>query len=254
MYTYELSLQLDGLGTADIPKEMNNVYFQNISGLLHASTRVESESKDETSKEILQRATQHLDEAIVRLSFMRGTKVSLSGNGYVVKRLFDHKHPWTILSILNSAYSIDVNHDKLAEDISSLTYEMNFILNNALGYYEAAMESTNLYVRTVLLVSCASALIKDVHQIKQDLGIKDLKMGLDKIRKNMNMNEGDFRDLIDRIYGGRSRSAHGNIDIKSGTALGFLTEDFKKFHQMVRELIKDFIKRNQGNLTTIPKN
>ena len=55
MYTYELSIQLDGLGTANIPKEMNNVYFQDINGLLHASTRVENESKDEMPKVILQR-------------------------------------------------------------------------------------------------------------------------------------------------------------------------------------------------------
>jgi hypothetical protein len=155
-----------------------------------------------------------------------------------VKRLFNHKQSWTTLSILSYSYSNSVNHDKLTEDISSLKNEMDSILNNALGYYEVAMESTNFYVRTILLVRCASALIKDMYQIRQDLKLEHLKMGLDKIRKNININKNDFHDLICRIYSGRSRSAHSNIVIKSGTALP-LSQEFDIHMRKAAKCIKD---------------
>jgi hypothetical protein len=217
MYAYELNIQLEGLGVANIPKPMNDVYYQNIDGRLHVSTRLESESKDEISREKLQSGTRLLHESVLRLSFIHGTKISLAENGYTVKRLFDHKYQWHILSILNSGYSIGMNHDKLAEDISLLSAEMNSILNKTIGYYQAAMESTNLYIKNLLLVSCAWALIQEIYQIDRDLKIEHLKMGLDKVRKKMNIDENDFHDLICNIYRGRCRPAHGNIDITSNT-------------------------------------
>jgi hypothetical protein len=172
----------------------------------------------------------------------------------ICSRLFDHKYPWITLSNLTSSYSIGVDHDKVATDISLLSSDMNSILSTTLGYYGAAMESTNLYVRTILLVSCACSLIKGIHQITRDLKIEDVKMGLDKIRRNMNVNDDDFHNLICTIFKYRSRPAHGNIDIESEPIqMGFLTEDYELFHQMVREYILDFIDSNQDNSIAVPK-
>lgn len=254
MYSYELNIPLEGLGTANIPRPMNNVYFQNIGGVLNATTKLESESKDEIPKQALLDATNLLHEAVLRLNFVYRSKITLSKTGYTVKKLFDHEYPWRVLSSMSFSYSIGIDHDKLAEDISHLSSEMNSILNKALGYYEAAMESTNPYVKTILLVSCASALIKELFQIKRDIELKDLKAGLEKIRISENITEKDFHNLINNIYGsGRSRAAHGNVDIKSDIEFSTLTNDYHLFHKMVHELLEDFIKQNQGNTPAVPK-
>jgi hypothetical protein len=253
MYLYELNIQLEGLGVSNIPTRMNDVYFQNIEGRLYASCRFESEFEDEIPEETLLEATDLLHEAVLRLNYIYKFKISLS-NGYTLKRLFNHEHPWITLSTMTFPYSIGVNHDKLAEDISLLSSDMNTILNKALGYYEAALESTNPYVKTILMVSCALSLIKEICQINRDVTMNDLKKGLDEIRKRNSIADGEFDSLISNIYAkGRSRAAHGNVDIKSNTEFSFLTKDYELFHQMVRELIVGFINRNQGNMTTIPK-
>lgn len=57
------------------------------------------------------------------------------------------------------------------------------ILNKALAYYQAALESDNPYVRTILLTSCVSSIIKDQYGIKQDLKKEDLVNYLDNARK-----------------------------------------------------------------------
>lgn len=110
MYIYELNIQLEDLGAANIPKQMNNVYYQNIDGRLCASTKFEVESKDEISKESLQESIHLLHEAVLRLNFIYGTKISLAENGYIVNKLFDVKYPWTTPSIISSGYSIGVDH------------------------------------------------------------------------------------------------------------------------------------------------
>ena len=87
-----------------------------------------------------------------------------------MKRLFDHKHPWTILSILGFGYSIGVNHDNLAEDISSLTYEMNSILNNALASYLDGILTSTTANDSITITSSLIRLVSQAHQFQ----LKDL--------------------------------------------------------------------------------
>lgn len=98
MYSYELSVQLEGVGGHKIPNRLGKVFFQIIEGKLYASTIIESRYKTKVSKRNFLEATDLLHEAVSRLNFVYKRKVALSMDGYIMKRLFDHKFPWITTS------------------------------------------------------------------------------------------------------------------------------------------------------------
>ena len=63
--------------------------------------------------------------------------MTLSGNGFVIKRLFPHKHPYFTSRIFTISYSINVDHASLSDKINQLKPAMSPVLNKALAYYQA---------------------------------------------------------------------------------------------------------------------
>jgi hypothetical protein len=166
-----------------------------------------------------------------------------------MKRLFDSKQPWITLSKVSFPFSTGVNHDKLAESINLLEPEMIPVLNKVLGYYEAAMESTNPYVKILLLVSCVESLIKTRFSVKGELSGKDLVRYLDKIRITNKISKRNFNQFINKmIYGKRSASAHGNIDINSNSTINVVQKEYQKFHQIVDTYIEDFLDKHKSSI------
>ena len=58
------------------------------------------------------------------------------------------------------------------------------------------------------------------------------------------MKKNYFRKLINYIYYHRSRSAHGNIDIKDKMMLGEIIPYYKKFNEIVDIYIEKFLEQH----------
>jgi hypothetical protein len=234
---------LNGIGTAHIPKSIDKVSFTNLEGKLHATTVLESRYERRIAEYKLLDAIRIFNETIPKLGFIYKVKITLSGNGYVIKRLFPHKHPYFTCKLSTVSYSINIDHAKLSDRINQLKPGMSPVLNKALAYYQAALESENPYIKTILLVSCISSIIKDENNIREDISRGDLVKYLDKVRKIKRMKKDYFRKLINYIYDHRSRPAHGNIDIKDRVMLGEIVPYYKKFNEIVDNYIEQFLER-----------
>jgi len=136
---------------------------------------------------------------------------------------------------------MNVDHASLSDKIVLLNPAMNSMLSKALAYYQAALETENLHIKTILLVSCISSIIKDEYKIGADITLGDLVKYLDKVRKIKHMKKDIFKKLINQIYGHRSRPAHGNIDIKEKVKLGEIITYYKKFNEIVDIYIEKFL-------------
>ena len=245
MYKFEFNVQLDGLGTTNIPKTIDSVSFNNISGKLYATTIIKSRYKTKIAKYKLLDAVNLLNEAILRIMFIYKVKITLSEKGYLIKRLFQHKTPYITCSTFTFKYSINTDYDELSNKIALLEPTMIPILNKALAYYQSALESDNLYVRTILLVSCVSSIIKDQYKIKRDLCQKDLIYYLDEVRKKKQMRT-IVLNFINYVYGKiRSKPAHGNVDIKDKMNISEISSTYKKFQEIVDLFIEEFLDNNK---------
>lgn len=243
MYRFKLNIQLIGIGVAHIPRNIDNVSFTNLEGKLYATVELQSRYKRKISKQRMNDAIMKINEAISKLSFIYKVKITLSENGYIMKRLFPYDSPYFTCRIFTSTYSINMDHESLSEKISNLKPIMKPLLNKALAYYQAALESENPHIRTILLVSCISSIIKDEYQIVRDLTISDLVTHLEHIRKVKRMKKDNFKKLIHKIYGLRSKPGHGNIDIKEGMVLRATIPYYKKLNQIVDIYIEKFLEK-----------
>ena len=184
MYKFELNVQLDGIGTANIPKTINNVSFNSINGKLYATTLINSRYKTKIAKYKLLDAFDLLNEVILRLGFIYKVKIKLLEGSVLIKRLFPHNPPYSIRPTFTFKYSINPDYNNLTNKMALLEAKMLPILNKALAYYQAALESDNPYVRTILLTSCVSSIIKDQYGITKNLVQQDLVNYLDNAKKS----------------------------------------------------------------------
>lgn len=241
IYKFEINVELNGIGTASIPERIDKVSFTNLNGKLHATTEVESRYKRKIAKSKIFNAIMVINEVIIKLGFIYKVKITTSENGYVIKRLFPHQYPYFTSKIFTFRYSINVDHGKLAEKMENLKPVMKPMLNKALAYYQASLESENPHIKTILLVSCISSLIKDEYQIRRDLPLNDLIMYLDKVRKMKGMKKKNFKKLIQEIYSLRSKPAHGNIDIKDKMKLDAIIPYYKRLNEIVNSYVEKFL-------------
>lgn len=244
-YTFELNVQLNGLGISKIPKTLDSVSFNNIEGRLHATTKIESRFKTKIAKYKLLAAFRLLEEAVTKLTFIYKFKISLSTNGYLIKKLFTHKYPYTTSSSITSRYSINVDHDSLADKLVHLKPEIKPVLNKALAYYQAALESDNTYVRTILMVSCISSIIQDQYKIRKNIDEGDLVHYLDEERRIKRMGKAHFKKFIRDVYKGRSTSAHRNIDLKNEMKIREIEPYYEKFRKIIDIHLEKFMDENK---------
>lgn len=96
MYKFEFNIQLEGLGTANIPKTIDNVSFNSINGKLYATTVINSRYKTKIAKYKLLDAINLINEVILRLGFIYKVKIKLLEGSVLIKRLFPHNPPYII--------------------------------------------------------------------------------------------------------------------------------------------------------------
>jgi hypothetical protein len=156
LYKFELNVQLEGLGTANIPNTIDNVSFNSINGKIHAATLINSRYKTKIAKYKLLDAINLLNEVILRLGFIYKVKIKLLEGSVLIKRLFPNIPPYIVRRNFTFKYSINPDYHNLTNKIALLEPKLLPILNKALAYYQAALESDNPYVRTILLTSSVS--------------------------------------------------------------------------------------------------
>ena len=208
---------------------------------------------DGTREEAIKKAKQLIGQAVNKLCYSTDLKVSMSTNASYSMDLANESPLERVSTQVTFKWNIrsKTNDDSIKNTLSKINLldpAKSDILIRALGSYKIALITDNPFKAIETYFGCIQSIIREK---KKHLSTDELKKGIKSIlsKRIKGFNESQFGKKFDRYYGKRSGSTHGRLDITDHEKKSVAGSDAEEVKSWAREILDDYIDRNQRNQT-----